>query len=105
MDISKVLSDKYPGCLWELEGESYDGLIWHDQLTVKPTEEELQTKWTEVEYETKYLIVETIRHSEYAKRSDPLFFKWQLGDIDKQEWVKERELIKLENPYPDPIDV
>jgi len=30
----------------------------------------------------------------YREESDPLFFKWQAGEITKEEWMKKREEIK-----------
>lgn len=105
MDISQVLSARYPGCLWGLEGNSYEGLEWRDNNVKKPTEQELLDAWEKVKYDTEYAMVESARNLQYIKRSDPLFFKWQLGDVDKQDWINEREKIKLENPYPNPIDV
>lgn len=30
-----------PGALWRLEGDTYDGLVWADQVQPKPTEVEI----------------------------------------------------------------
>lgn len=35
----------------------------------------------------------------YQEESDPLFFKWQAGEISKEEWLAKREEIKQR--YPD----
>jgi hypothetical protein len=50
MDISTILSTKYKGSEWSLDGDSYEGLIWVSN-TPKPTEEELQELWPEVQAE------------------------------------------------------
>jgi hypothetical protein len=48
MDITLILTNNYPGTLWSLIGDSYEGLDWLDE-SAKPTEEELQDQWQEVQ--------------------------------------------------------
>jgi hypothetical protein len=48
MDIANILTIKYPGTIWTLNGDLYDGLEWLDK-SPKPTEEELESSWTEVQ--------------------------------------------------------
>jgi len=50
MDITKVLTLKYPNTFWTLDGDSYEGLTWLSESS-KPTEEELTELWPEVEAE------------------------------------------------------
>jgi len=47
IDYSKILSRKYKGCEWTLNGEDYDGLTWLSK-TPKPTKSTLDGLWTEV---------------------------------------------------------
>ena len=49
MDIPLVLSYYYKGQVWTLNGEDYNGLIWHEEKNTlpKPTLEELTEKWNE----------------------------------------------------------
>ena len=49
MDIPLVLSNYYKGQVWTLNGEDYNGLIWHEEKNTlpKPTLEELTEKWNE----------------------------------------------------------
>ena len=35
-----------------------------------------------------------LRLEAYRNESDPLFFKWQAGEITKEEWLEAREAIK-----------
>lgn len=99
MDIALILTTNYPGAEWSLRGDSYSGLEWLDS-SPKPSLEELEALWeaTKIKVETEK--VEQTRQTEYQKTADPLFFKWQAGEIDKTDWVAERERIKLANPYP-----
>ena len=50
MDITAILSSKYKGSEWSLDGDLYAGLTWVSN-TPKPTEEELQELWPEVQAE------------------------------------------------------
>ena len=47
MDIAFVLSEYYKGQVWTLNGDGYEGLIWHDENQTKPALEELTEKWDE----------------------------------------------------------
>lgn len=40
------------------------------------------------------------RAAAYTQESDPLFFKWQAGEGNEQEWLAKREEIRLRYPYP-----
>jgi hypothetical protein len=50
MDIAIILSKKYKGQEWVLNGDSYEGLTWLSE-SPKPTEEELRDLWQEVQAE------------------------------------------------------
>jgi uncharacterized membrane protein len=39
------------------------------------------------------------RSNSYLKESDPLFFKYQRGEIAEQEWLDKIEEIKERYPY------
>ena len=52
MDISKILTTKYPNSLWTLDGDDYEGLTWLSE-TAKPTINELTKAWTKVASEIK----------------------------------------------------
>jgi hypothetical protein len=50
MDITAILTLKYPDTHWSLYGDSYDGLTWLSD-SPKPSEEELANLWPEVQAE------------------------------------------------------
>ena len=50
MDIAQVLTRKYPGAEWTLNGDSIEGLTWLSD-TPAPTEADLVALWPEVEAE------------------------------------------------------
>ena len=47
IDYILILTNKYKGKQWSLNGDSYEGLIWLDE-SLKPTKEELDSQWEEV---------------------------------------------------------
>ena len=50
MDIASILTRKFEGAEWTLNGDDYTGLTWLSD-SPKPTEEELAALWPEVQAE------------------------------------------------------
>ena len=48
MDISTILSKRYVGLEWALDGDSYEGLTWLSD-SKKPTKAELEKLWPTVQ--------------------------------------------------------
>ena len=65
------------GCFWRNDA-------WEvvDVTPAKPTPEE----------------TEALRQAAYEKESDPLFFKWQRGEIEQQVWLDKVAEIKARYP-------
>lgn len=99
MDITAILSNKYVGSEWTLNGDDYSGLTWLSD-TVKPSEKELEALWPEVKYETEYARVEQARQIAYRETADPIFFQYQRGDATEAEWLAAVEAVKTAHPYP-----
>jgi len=100
MDIPAILSRRYAGTEWTLNGDDYSGLIWLSD-SPKPSEAELEALWPTVQYEVAYAQVEQARQVAYQQTADPLFFKYQAGSATKEEWEAERQRIKDLYPYPE----
>ena len=47
MDIATILTRKYPGSEWTLDGDAYEGLTWLSD-TAKPTKSALEKLWPTV---------------------------------------------------------
>ncbi len=99
MDIPMILSRRYPGAEWTLNGDSYSGLTWLSEGDA-PTEAELQAEWAQVEYEVAYEAVQKQRQAAYQAESDPVFFDYQRGDKTEAEWLAAVEAVKAAHPYP-----
>ena len=50
MDIATILTRKYPGKEWTLNGDNYTGLTWLSD-TPKPKKAELEALWPDVQAE------------------------------------------------------
>ena len=50
--------------------------------------------------EVALLETKAARAAAYTAESDPMFFKWQAGEITDQEWLAKREEIRARYPYP-----
>ena len=46
-------------------------------------------------------IVEANRSAAYRELSDPIFFKYQAGEANKEEWLAARARVVEENQYPE----
>ena len=99
MDIGKILSLKFEGSEWTLNGDDYEGLTWLSD-SAKPTEAQLEALWPEVQYEAEYAQVEQARAKAYRETSDPIFFEYQRGDATEAEWLAAVQAVKDANPYP-----
>jgi hypothetical protein len=98
IDYTAILSANYVGSQWSLNGDTYDGLTWLDE-TAKPTQPDLDAQWPAVNYQNEYDTVSKIRHAEYIKTSDPIFFEWQRGTKTQADWEAAVQAIKDANPY------
>lgn len=66
IDLTLILSRRYKGNAWTLNGDDYEGLIWHSE-TIKPSKQELESHWESVKAE-----VQAEKDAEVAKRSAAL---------------------------------
>jgi hypothetical protein len=102
MDIATILSRKFEGAEWTLDGDDYTGLTWLSE-TPKPTKKELEALWPTVQYEVAYEQVEKARAQAYRETSDALFFEYQRGDATEAEWLAAVQAVKDAHPYPEQV--
>jgi hypothetical protein len=102
MNIVEILTQKYPGSEWTLNGDDYTGLTWLSE-TPKPTEKELEALWPTVQYEIAYEQVEQARANAYRETSDALFFEYQRRDATEAEWLAAVQAVKDAHPYPEQV--
>jgi hypothetical protein len=102
MDITAILSRKFDGAQWTLNGDDYSGLTWLSEGK-QPTEKELEALWPTVQYEIAYERVEKARQKAYRETSDALFFEYQRGDATEAEWLTAVQAVKDAHPYPQQV--
>lgn len=102
MDIPAILTARYLGAVWSLNGDSYDGLDWLDDAP-KPTLDELVAAWPEVESERAWAAVRVERDRLLAA-SD-----WtQVADapVDASVWASYRQALRdVPQDFADPAEV
>jgi hypothetical protein len=102
MNIPVILSRKFQGSEWTLNGDDYNGLTWLSE-TPKPSKKELEALWPTVQYEVAYEQVEQARAEAYRETSDALFFEYQRGDATEAEWLAAVQAVKDTYPYPEQV--
>lgn len=98
MDIGLVLSKIRPNSSWSISENDYDTLSWLDK-TPKPSLKEIEEAWKEFYQEKVKKEQEQLRQEAYRNESDPIFFKYQRGEAEKQEWLDKIQEIKDRYPY------
>lgn len=102
MDISLILSKKFAGTEWSLNGNKYENLVWLSD-TPKPSKQELEELWPGVEYEQIYSEVQIKRSLAYQQESDPLRDYWlrEENGVTKEDWLAKVAEIRNRYPYPE----
>ncbi len=102
MDIALILADKFPGTVWLLDGDTYEGLEWLDD-SPKPTKKALESAWPEVQHARAVEAVKSARHSAYMQPDGPdaIFMQYQRGDATEQDWLDAVQAVKDAHPYPE----
>lgn len=94
-----ILTKRYPGSEWTLDGDSYSGLTWLSE-SPKPSLEDLEAEWAQVQFEVAYEAVQKQRQVKYQSESDPVFFDYQRGEATEQAWLDAVQAVKTAHPYP-----
>tara|TARA_B110000444_G_scaffold12070_1_gene10369 strand:+ start:1207 stop:1665 length:459 start_codon:yes stop_codon:yes gene_type:complete len=105
MDIAFVLSEYYKGQVWTLNGDGYEGLIWHDENQTKPALEELTEKWDE------HLAAQPLKNLREERNTRLAEVDWMFSgdyrvDIEMyQEWLLYRKALRdLPSTTEDPAN-
>jgi hypothetical protein len=99
MNIAMILNKIRPGAVWSMNNNQYEKLEWFDKNSSKPSYTEVEEAWPEVEAGLENEKTKGLRRDAYQLESDPLFFEYQRGDIEKQVWLDKVQEIKDRYPY------
>lgn len=97
--IIKALKSLRPNASWSLDGDSLDGLIWHDETQTRPTDEEILAEVDRQKNLYKYNEYQRNRGLEYpsiAEQLDTLYHQGYDG------WKASIDVVK--NKYPKPTE-
>jgi hypothetical protein len=96
IDITEALRSLRPDAEWALYGER---LEWLDKTQTQPSDDEIQAEIKRLAAEKPNKIAKVNRQTAYEAEADPLFFKYQRGEIIKQLWLDKVAEIKARYPY------
>lgn len=97
MNLETALAKLRPGSSWSLKTSAYEDVVWLDETTEKPTEEEVQAKITELQAEYDANQYQRDRASAYPSWQDQLDNIYHNG-IDA--WKVDIQAIKNQFPKP-----
>jgi len=103
MDWHTGIRAAYPDALLTIQGNTLDDLVVTNQETGEPFEfdQALATAAAVIVAQEQALAsAQRKRASAYTAEADPLFFKYQAGEVTKEEWLAKREEIRQRYPYP-----
>jgi hypothetical protein len=93
----KAIQSLRPDAEFVLRG---DELEWLDQNQTEPAAEEIAAEAARLEAAEPFRFAQQQRSAAYQQEADPLFFKYQAGEVDKADWIAKREEIRQRFPYP-----
>lgn len=93
IDYAAILARHYAQHEWTLNGDDYDGLTWLSD-DPKPSRSELDALWAQVQAEIAKERRDNLRRAAYMQETDPLFFKWQRGEVTEQAWLEAVEAVR-----------
>ena len=97
IDLTSVLASLCPNAKWVVRDDVFE---WLDKTQTQPSEEEIQAEIIRLQAEYPKKKTQASRASAYSQEADPLFFKYQAGEVTKEEWLAKREEIRQRYPYP-----
>jgi hypothetical protein len=96
---AEAIISLYPNCTFTLNGDTYDGLVWHDETIPKPTEQELAEESERIEVELARNIYQRRRKAEYPSIGDQLDALWK-GGTALEEMAGKIQQVKEKYPKP-----
>jgi hypothetical protein len=95
--IPQALLSLRPGAQWTCYGNDYTGLVWHDENTEPPSEEEINGEVQKLRKEWRNNEYQRLRKKEYPSIEDQLDMIYHKGI---EGW--KLEIDKVKNKYPKP---
>ena len=94
-----ILATNYADKQWSMSGDSYSGLVWHDE-SPKPTKEELDGQWVSVQSKIIANQYKPKRQAEYPSIGDQLDALWKGGSA-AEAMLAQIQAVKTKYPKPE----
>ncbi len=104
MDITEALQSLRPKAEWSLNGDTYEGLIWLDEIQTQPTKKEVENevKKLQEEYEKqKYQRLRAPEYPDLKELADALYWSSKGDNTKMDDYVAKCEAVKLKYPKPE----
>lgn len=98
--IAAALQRLRPNASWSLNGDSYDGLVWHDQDTVPPTLQEVQQVVAVIKQERQATEYQRLRARAYPPITDYLDAVVKNDQQQLQQYIDACLQVKERFPKP-----
>lgn len=101
MDIQRALLSLRPGAEWACNGETYEGLIWHDTNELPPpTKEEVNQEIARLQQEWKNTEYQRLREKEYPDFREYLDGVVKGNQEQIQSYIDKCLAVKAKYPKP-----
>jgi hypothetical protein len=95
IDVAEIIKTLKPNSEFTVHGNSFEGLIWHDDSTPPPTKEEFEKALKNREWFNYKLK----RQAEYPSLGEQLDALWK-GGFSAEEMKRKIEAVKKKYPKP-----
>ncbi len=101
--ITLAIQNLRPGAHWALNGNTYDGLDWLDEVQSKPTVEELSEEVARIQHQNALTAYKRQRAAEYPPITDYLdgVVKGDQTQIDA--YIASCQAVKTKYPKPESV--
>lgn len=99
----EALFSAFPGCIWELNGDDYEGLVWHSDDVKKPTKARLDKEIARLNDEwdaTEYRLSRKAEYPDLGEFADA--FYWLRNGDDSLMIAYEEKVAAVKDKYPKP---
>ena len=99
--IAEALLFLRPGAEWSLDGDTFEGIIWHDKEQTMPTRAELDAALVYIEQNKEALNYAELRRQSYPSIGDQLDSLYHAGIFPKE--MSDR-IKAVKDRYPKPAE-
>ena len=100
-DITKALVSLRPGAEWMLDGDTYEGLSWLDEVQTKPSKAEITTELERLQSEYDAKEYQRLRAAEYPSLVDQLDMQYHDALNGTTTWQDAVNAVKAKYPKPE----